>query len=247
MIFYFTGTGNSLYAARTLALEGERLIDMAKARNSGEFHYAREKRERVGFVFPEYFSAVPELVQEFISGLDLAGRGYTFAVITCGGASSFCAGMLRHLLAERGIPLYYVTHIRMPDNAILFWNTPSAEKKERLLRQAEEKLTLTRKLLLAQVVRKVKGGLVPEVMMPLYRLMQTTKPFAASENCTGCGQCARNCPDRAIEMQNGRPVWVKGHCTLCTACINRCPAGALQFGKNTEKRRRYVNPKLSQF
>ncbi|MGI5933052.1 MAG: 4Fe-4S dicluster domain-containing protein, partial [Eubacterium sp.] len=35
------------------------------------------------------------------------------------------------------------------------------------------------------------------------------------------------------------------HCTKCSACINRCPVQAIQYGKRTKKRPRYVHPDMS--
>ena len=39
MIFYFTGTGNSLWAAKQLVKEDERLINIADARKNREYKY----------------------------------------------------------------------------------------------------------------------------------------------------------------------------------------------------------------
>ncbi|MFQ7798375.1 MAG: 4Fe-4S binding protein [Coprobacillus cateniformis] len=33
------------------------------------------------------------------------------------------------------------------------------------------------------------------------------------------------------------------HCTHCMACISRCPKGAIEYGKKTKDRIRYVCPK----
>ena len=59
------------------------------------------------------------------------------------------------------------------------------------------------------------------------------------ENRTGCGLCAKICPEKAIEIKDGKPEWVKKKCQHCTARINRCPNAAIQFGRGTEKRGRY--------
>ena len=39
MIFYFTGTGNSCFAARKLADEGEKIVSIVDALRSKAFHY----------------------------------------------------------------------------------------------------------------------------------------------------------------------------------------------------------------
>lgn len=75
-----------------------------------------------------------------------------------------------------------------------------------------------------------------------YRLCSGTKKFYAEDTCTGCGLCARNCPMQVIVMQDKKPVWTAEKCCKCSTCINRCPAKAIQYGKATKKRNRYVNP-----
>ena len=62
----------------------------------------------------------------------------------------------------------------------------------------------------------------------------------------GAGIGAANCPAQAITLENGRPVWTKKKCLKCCACINRCPVKAIQYGKKTASRGRYVNPVLKQ-
>ena len=62
MIFYFTGTGNSLMAAKAVARSGEELINMAEARKQGNCKYELAENERVGFVFPVYCYTVPDAV-----------------------------------------------------------------------------------------------------------------------------------------------------------------------------------------
>lgn len=51
MLFYFTGTGNSLHVARNLLRSGERLVNMAEAGKRSEYTYHLKKGERVGFIF----------------------------------------------------------------------------------------------------------------------------------------------------------------------------------------------------
>ena len=75
-----------------------------------------------------------------------------------------------------------------------------------------------------------------------YRLCSGTKKFYAEDTCTGCGLCARNCPMQVIVMKDKRPVWTEEKCCKCSTCINRCPVKAIQYGKATKKRNRYVNP-----
>lgn len=61
------------------------------------------------------------------------------------------------------------------------------------------------------------------------------KPMAgpnptASNSCTGCGQCAAQCPVGAIDVTDLRKV-NKDLCISCMKCISVCPTGARSIGK----------------
>ena len=45
------------------------------------------------------------------------------------------------------------------------------------------------------------------------------------EKCTGCGACAKVCPNSAITMVEGKPKLDKKLCTLCGNCENFCLQG----------------------
>ena len=66
MIIYFSGTGNSLYVAKKLLSESERLVSIADCMKQNDFSIELEKDEKLGFVFPVYFYTVPSIVREFI-------------------------------------------------------------------------------------------------------------------------------------------------------------------------------------
>ena len=88
MIFYFSGTGNSAWAARRLhQCTGEELVDMAGALQSGadSLHYTLEPGERLGFCFPIHGWQPPALVRRFVRGMHLDGAdgAMTYAVVTC--------------------------------------------------------------------------------------------------------------------------------------------------------------------
>lgn len=242
MIFYFTGTGNSLLAAHRLSSPDESLINMADAVNNEKFLYTVPEKENVGFVFPVYFYSIPDIVYRFCRKLKLKNHGYVYAVITCGGSIGGSGGLLREMLAKRKIKLNNVFELLMPDNAMLFYNIPKGNEVSERLVNAEKHITEIKNKITAHEEKPVKGGATAKIGRTAYRLFRSTKKFYADNSCVGCGLCARNCPDKAIEMKGGKPHWIKDVCTKCTACINRCPSKAIQYGKATIKRNRYVNP-----
>lgn len=41
-------------------------------------------------------------------------------------------------------------------------------------------------------------------------------------NCIGCGECVKNCPAGALEIEDGRVIWHKDKCVGCDTCIHIC-------------------------
>lgn len=242
MIFYFTGTGNSLYAAKKLLGDGEALISMASAADKKEYRYTAADGEKIGFIFPVYCFTLNDVVLDFVRHLELEGASYVYAVITCGGSIGNAGGFLRAELKKRGIHLDGVYPLLMPDNTVFFYDiAPENETRERLDR-AESELEKIRGSIESRQITRAGWSIPSRAMRPVYHLIARTNSFHVTDKCVGCGMCARNCPDHAIEMKDKKPVWVKPRCTKCSACINRCPVQAIQYGRGTEKRLRYVNP-----
>ena len=244
MIFYFTGTGNSLAAARALAAEGEQVINITEAQEKGAYTYEVQRGENVGFVYPEYCGSVCRPMVDFIQRVTLKNAKYVYGVITCGGGKAQSAGYLAHLLAERDIRLAVWFPVFMPDNCLIFLPTPDSEKAAEILRTSEQQLLKIKTDIARHAVRNAGSWRMGKALQRVVRLMGSTKPFFVTDKCIGCGKCAKNCPDKAIQMHGNRPVWVKKNCAKCTACINRCPVQAIEHGRGTAKRNRYVHPDL---
>ena len=61
--------------------------------------------------------------------------------------------------------------------------------------------------------------------------------------CIGCGKCEKVCPLDNIRLKKGKPEW-GGDCTHCMACICSCPREAIEYGKKTLGKRRYLCPEV---
>lgn len=248
MIFWFSGSGNSRYAAEVLAKRtGDEAGCMANFSSSIP---ALKNGENLGFVFPVYFYRVPSYVDEFIRSVRIAcpPETYVFAVITCGGSIGNAGGRFRLLLKENGVPLTALFAVRMPDNYILLYEPMSPDKQNLRLAQADAALLKIAEKIESRekyAEKKLRGPLAPlmtAAVAPFYNSARRTNGFFADGNCVGCGKCARLCPERAIEIRDGKPVWVKDKCALCLGCLHRCPKQAIQKGTKTAGRRRYVHP-----
>lgn len=246
MVFYFSGTGNSLQAAQAMLSPGERLVDMAESLCGGEFTFHVAPGEAVGFVFPVYFGGLPAAVKEFIDKLDMPIKPfYCYGLMTCGGSPAATGEALSARLKKRGITLHAAFSVVMPDNYILMFKIDEAEEQKRILDKAALWLDHIKK----QVDRRypndfrasVRDRLMTAAMQPMYERQRSTKPFTVNDSCVSCGLCARRCTARVIEMVDGRPAWKADKCNLCMACL-RC--SAINYGKKTQGKKRYTNPIL---
>jgi len=244
MIFYFTGTGNSYYAAKKLAEStGERLINMAEHRGT-DLHFTVAEGEAVGFVFPVYFYSVNDLVLEFIRHLSLDGADYVYSVITCGASIGQAGSFLKEALETAGISLSAVYPVVMPDNCLIYYSTADAESSARTLSAADPVLEEIFEKIQSRQTTSFGSAALAKLGLAAYHVMSNTRPFHVTESCIHCGKCAANCPEHAITLKDGVPMWTKKKCLICLSCINRCPKEAIQYGKKTVGRYRYENPSL---
>ena len=95
MIYYFTGTGNSLYVAQKLAGPGEQIRSIIDSLENNEHHVDLADGEALGFVFPVYFYTVSDPVLDFVRKMTVSGASYVYAVIVCGASIGPAGGFLR--------------------------------------------------------------------------------------------------------------------------------------------------------
>ena len=254
MIFYFTGTGNSLWVAKALgeALQ-EPLVSITEQLQSGkdEFVFSLKEDEKVFFVYPvhSWGPAIP--VTRFASHLKLKGydKQPVYAVCTCGDDCGYTVDMLGKTLSGRGVKLTDGYCVFMPNNYILM---PGFDVDSKEVEQQKLKDAVARVESIAEAVRKnekvnlYKKGSMPflksYLVNPLFVNFATGRnSFRATDACISCGLCEKVCPTKTISLVDGHPAW-KNTCIQCVACIHRCPVRAIEYGKETLKKGRYYHP-----
>lgn len=247
IIYWFSGTGNSLAAAKALTEQyGEvELVSMAKALGNPQ-----PAVEQIGLVFPVYSFGPPALVARFVEKLNASPDSYIFAVVTYAGGQGGTLAILRRLLQKRGLDLAAGWGVKMPENFPPFGGAPSPEKQLAINADAAEKL----RQIAASLSMSPRGQydssmilwrLLSKAAYPFFRrfVKHGDRVFKADNKCNGCGICAKVCPVADIEMFAGKPRWL-GHCEQCYACFHWCPQKAVQCGPSS-KQHRYHHPAVA--
>lgn len=246
MIFYFSGTGNSRYVAERIAHAiGDTLISITKEELEHNKEYSLQDGEKLGFVFPIYWWGMPSLVEGFIQKMRLQVKedSYIYGVSTYGLESHNGLKDLEKLLWKKNIPLHAVYEVKMVDNYVVAYDIAGEEKQASIYKNAKvtiEKIISDIKSNKQVKITDIIGTTIKPVVHTFYKKTDHRKHFYATDACTGCGLCAKNCPCQAIVMEQNKPVWQE-NCAFCLKCVHSCPVQALQHGKGTMKRGRYLN------
>lgn len=246
VIFYLSGTGNSLYAAQKAR---DVFTDCRLEKMDDYLRRPYKVQDNiVGIVCPVYCFAMPPFAVEFLKQLQAAPE-YCFALVTMGANAGFALKQLRELLKEQGIKLDYAQDIAMPDN---FFAVPEFVRS-RMLAAAEPKLTAVQEQLSerVQTTERCQGAFLwkhggTALGWAFMRsVLQIDKLQVDATKCVGCGICERICPTGNISMQDGRPILGR-RCATCLGCLHWCPQSAIRVGrKKVNSKTRYVNPKIS--
>ncbi len=248
MVLYFSGTGNSKFVARQVADSiGDTLYSMNDGIKNNEFPIVNDSV--MIFAMPIYAWSIPRVVAKWIKSCkDFKGKKAYF-LLTCGGEIGNTEKHIQALCRECEITFMGCAEIKMPDNYIIMFSSPTEnEIKEKMA--SAEKLTneiieeiKQEKILKSKKVTfldKLKSSIVNVSFNDFYI---GSKKYYTTDKCIGCGKCETLCPTNCITIKNGKPTW-NNNCTQCMACISYCPTHAIEYGKATQNKKRYTCPKI---
>lgn len=248
MIFYFSGTGNSKWAAKTLALEtGDTLVSIPEVINS-DCSFTIEKDEHVGFIFPIHGWRVPNIVKEFLTKLTIKTLGedtshvkhYCFCLVTAGDsigkAMERFQQQLKSVTVNDAQSLKAVCSLIMPESYVgLPGMDVDTKEKELKKKELASKQLKEFSNILKQRPHKdsnqiwgwnqlIRGPIPSFFSGPVggffERFLITDKPFHVdSRRCVKCGICANVCPVSDIKGGLGfEPEWL--HNGKCLTCFS---------------------------
>jgi ferredoxin/flavodoxin len=261
-IYYFSGTGNSLAAARAIAAKtGAALIPLASVAGGKKI---APSADTVGIVFPNYNGELPPIVERFAGALDNLDGKYVFAVCTYGHGYGNTLKKLARLIRERGGRLAARYGIHLPQSAFA-----KPWENGRLLAAG---MARRAQIIGDKAARKASGRFVSimflhAIEVPLRALTRplilknsrtisqspptatlgeamaaADRSFSSTDACDSCGICGRVCPVKNIKLAAGRPEWLH-HCENCLACYNWCPNEAI-LGRIAQSGYHYRHPDM---
>ncbi|MBN1699065.1 MAG: EFR1 family ferrodoxin [Spirochaetales bacterium] len=266
-LFYFSGTGNSLYVARELEKMIPRsvLVPMVGALDAG---CPGTEAPNVGFVFPCHGMTIPSVVREFLKKTDMTSSSYFFAIATRGGSIFRGFPLIDTLLKKQGkrLKARFVITMGMNDPKLSAFTVPAGEELAAFESSVRRKSKEVAEIVLHKKDHAEDSGgvkitgcaplnffldrLIP--FMVHFLSAKVKKYFYADSKCDGCGICAKVCPSQKIVMRDGKPVWQKRiGCYVCYACLNFCPREAVQIYSKvwmksyTQEKGRYPHPYAS--
>lgn len=263
MIYYFSGTGNSLRAAVRIA-EGIGGAEIISVRCGAE-DIPGGRADVIGFVCPAYEWDIPGTMKKFVERLTVAPNAYIFMIVTHVAIHGRAFETMEELLSRKGARLDYGFALRCVASQCTAYAPFPPEKL--MIPRMEKRLSMIAREISERKTRAYpKMGwltrkLYPRLMTPYMEVeKEYDKGFYTDARCVGCQVCAKVCPTENITFQNGRPVW-NHRCHGCMACVAYCPTKAIQFKTpeayerlNTaiskrlclpEKRKRYHHPLVS--
>jgi ferredoxin len=246
IIFYFSGTGNSKYAAELFA--GEMNCKCHSIEEEIDFETLIKSAETTAFCYPNYFSRVPRIMRLFVQKYAelLSGKKL---IIFCTQYifSGDCARAFTGLLPKKHAQIIYAEHFFMPSNVF-----PVSVNPEKIKNRAVK----TRRKM-QKVCENIKRGKVKKRgFNPLSRLLglpqaglvpgaekRADKSVKITQDCTNCGLCVSACPMKNLVSEKEQ-ITHKNNCTICYRCVNLCPKKAITIGFHGKVKKQYKGLKL---
>lgn len=202
------------------------------------------------YVCPTYSWGLPPIIVEHIKHSDLSGLT-VHLVVTCGDDVGNLDRQWRKLIAQRGAEAGSIYSVQMPNTYVClpFMDVDSKELASRKLNLAAARVDyiaarLADGIIETDIVRGAIPGFKSAVIYNAFFAGQAYrgKKFRATDSCSGCGTCSRECPKSNITMSADRkPQWAND-CTYCLRCYHVCPAHAVAYGRHTKNKGQYLHP-----
>lgn len=246
MLFYFTGTGNSLYIAKQIE---KKPLSIPQILKQEELEFSDKS---IGIVAPIYGHELPYMVKEFIRKTKF-NTDYFYLILTYGNRHGGASELAKAFCSLCHIKPNYINVIKMVDNWL-----PSFDMEEQ--RKIDKHINEHLRVIKEDI--KSKKNYISEVndedrnahLQFLNRMKNMPSDawqhlIQITDQCIGCGICTKVCPSHSIKIVDHKALFTPGHCETCLACIHACPHFAIKLSsgeKNEHARYRHEDITLQE-
>ncbi|HOO77642.1 MAG TPA: EFR1 family ferrodoxin [bacterium] len=243
-VYVFSGTGNTLLAARELvrALREEGVEAELRRLETSRPESVRRDRA-LGLAFPVAVQSTYPLVWKFVEGLPPGEGREVFMLDTLARFSGGAVGPLKRVLSRKGYACVGAREFVMPSN---FGHIGASGKNRERIEKTLPRVAAYARDLVSGKTRWPRLPLFSDLVRLFSRGDRCWKWLGGllavdRDRCTRCGLCIRLCPVGALESgEDGYPRR-GGACQSCMRCVSFCPASAVTFRGKVPARYRAVS------
>ena len=238
IIYYFSGTGNTKAVVQLLkkALEEKdgpcdllKIEDITRGKKTFEPH----DNARIGIAYPIHAGDAPQIIYDFVSLMPMGNMDNLYILNTAADyvhANDAAGKQIMKKLKNKGYHVYYERTIVMGSNFTMAYD-------ERFVKQLYDIAKVKTAHMTDDLIKGVERIRPAGAMLKAFSAVghwfedlgahRFGKALKATDTCTNCGKCYRDCPVDNISEDNGN-IRFSNKCIWCMRCVYNCPENAIK-------------------